>query len=81
MPPPPHLARLLESEEGHAPPLLAAIIAGGGIVALGIGAATDTGWLAIAGGIVGGAGFVFYNAARHVSVDWDLYRRTGSGGE
>jgi hypothetical protein len=68
-------AEVLNSEEGHGLMLLAAVIAGGGIVALGIGAASDEGWLAVAGGVVGGLGIVGYNAVRHITLDWEIFRR------
>lgn len=64
-----------ENEEGHYPPAIAASVAGLGAIALGIGAAMDTGWLAIVGGIVAGVGFVVYDAARHTTLDKEFYGR------
>jgi uncharacterized membrane protein YebE (DUF533 family) len=67
---------LLRSEEGHAKPALGALFAAVGLVLLGIGSASDTGWLAIVGGIVGGVGFVAYELLRHTQIDYELFRRT-----
>jgi hypothetical protein len=63
------------SEEGHAAPSLAAIAAGVGAIALGIGAANDTGWLAIAGGIAAGVGMIGYAILQHMGIEYDIYRR------
>jgi uncharacterized membrane protein YebE (DUF533 family) len=65
-----------EGEEGHALPLLGALVGAVGAVLLGIGAANDTGWLALTGGIVAAVGFVGGNILSHVTIDWELYRRT-----
>jgi hypothetical protein len=65
-----------EAEEGHAIPGLATVIAGIGAVALGIGAANDTGWLAITGGIVAGVGIVAAGVLHHQQIDYELFRRT-----
>lgn len=65
-----------EGEEGHAGPFWVAFIAGAGIVLVGIGAASDTGWLAIVGGIVGGLGVFAYDAIRHSTLDKEFFRRT-----
>ncbi|HMO54971.1 MAG TPA: hypothetical protein PJ994_10745 [Tepidiformaceae bacterium] len=63
------------SEEGHAQTLPGMLMAAAGIIALGIGAANDTGWLAIAGGIVGGLGVVVAMVLDHRYVEADLYGR------
>lgn len=71
-----NLARLAhQNEEGHAGPTLAAFAGAAGAVLLGIGAANDSGMLAIVGGILAGAGFFASSALSHVQVDWDLYRQ------
>jgi hypothetical protein len=66
----------IASEEGHAVTGVAALVAGAGAVALGIGAANDTGWLAVVGGIVAGLGIVGYELLRHTRIDYELFRRT-----
>lgn len=74
-----HVVRLVSSihsqEQGHAQPLAGYLVAAAGIIALGIGAANDTGWLAITGGIVGGLGILGGFALGHRAVDSDLYGR------
>lgn len=62
-------------EEGHTEPSIGYLVAAAGIIALGIGAANDTGWLAITGGIVGGLGVVAGYGLGHRAVDADLYSR------
>jgi len=44
------LRSITNGEEGHAEPTIGAVIGGIGAILLGIGAAADTGWLAIVGG-------------------------------
>jgi hypothetical protein len=64
------------NEAGHANTGLAAVIAGAGLIALGIGAANDTGWVAVTGGIVAGVGLVAYELVRHTKIDYEFFRRT-----
>ncbi len=71
-----NLGETIGSEDGHWSVAGTAIIAGAGAIALGIGAATDTGWLAIVGGIVAGLGFVAYDGVRHSILDKEFFRRT-----
>lgn len=42
---------------------------------LGFGAANDTGWLAITGGIIAGLGILVYDVVRHARIDWGIYAR------
>lgn len=69
------LAKLHTEETGHAVSALGALPAAAGAVMLGFGAANDTGWLAIAGGIVAGMGIVGYEVVRHARIDWGIYAR------
>ena len=64
-----------QSEEGHVAVASGALLAAAGVIALGIGAANDTGWLAIAGGIVSGIGILANHVIRHRGIDWDVYHR------
>lgn len=66
---------IVHGEEGHAGPLPGMLAAVVGAVMLGIGAANDTGWLAITGGIVLAVGAVAANLLRHVTIDYDIYKR------
>lgn len=69
------LNRIESDEQGHAMPAGAALIAGAGIVLLGIGAANDSGALAIIGGIVGGVGVLAASLLDHMKIDYDMYDR------
>lgn len=64
-----------EHEEGHAMPAVASLIGAVGAILLGIGAANDSGALAITGGIVAGLGFLAGAILEHTKVDYDVYRR------
>jgi hypothetical protein len=68
--------KLPNSEEGHAKPALGALFAAIGLILLGIGSASDTGWLAVVGGVIGGVGFIGYELLRHTQIDYELFRRT-----
>jgi hypothetical protein len=69
------LARWHDEEAGHVASVVGALPATAGAVMLGFGAANDTGWLAIAGGIVAGLGLIVYETVRHTRVDWSIYAR------
>ncbi len=62
-------------EEGHGMILIGPIIGAAGAIALAIGAANDTGVLAIAGGIVLAVGLVGMLLGQHMVVDYDVYDR------
>ena len=62
-------------EEGHAPPLLGTIAGGVGAVVLAIGAANDSGVLAIIGGIVLAVGLTATSVLNHVGVEYEFYKR------
>ena len=64
-----------EAEDGHAIPVLGTLVSGAGTIALGIGAANDTGWLAVTGGIVAFVGAVATLVLNHVKVEYDIYAR------
>ncbi|MCH8950279.1 MAG: hypothetical protein IIB87_07880 [Chloroflexi bacterium] len=65
----------LNSEEGHALPYLGVLPAAAGAVLLGIGAANDTDWMAIAGGIVLAVGVFATPILAHSNIDYDIYNR------
>jgi hypothetical protein len=70
------IARNLRSEEGHAGPGVAALVAAAGAVILGIGAAgDDLGWLAVVGGIVLGAGVLAALVLDHMQVEYNIFER------
>lgn len=62
-------------EEGHVAPGVGALIGGAGAILLGIGAANDTGWLAILGGIVLAAGMLATLLINHLLVEYAIYDR------
>ena len=64
-----------EQEEGHAIPALAALLGAVGAILLGIGAANDSGALAITGGILAAGGILGASLLEHVMVDYGLYDR------
>jgi hypothetical protein len=62
-------------EAGHVAPVVGTLPAIAGAILLGIGAANDTGWLAVAGGIVLAAGILVYETVRHLRSDWSILER------
>lgn len=66
---------LRHNEEGHAIPLLGALVGAAGAVVLGIGAANGSGAAAIAGGIIAALGFILASVLHHGTIDWEVYRR------
>ncbi len=62
-------------EQGHAGPLPGALVGAVGAILLGIGAAADTGWLAIAGGIVLAVGIFATLILQHMMVEYDIFGR------
>ena len=69
------LVQLRDDEQGHAmvggPSLVAAI----GAIVLAIGAASDTDWVTITGGVILGVGIFLSGLARHRFFDYDIWRR------
>jgi len=65
----------LRDERGHAGPIPGTLVGAAGAVALGIGAANDTGWLAITGGIVLAVGLAVTLLLNHALVEYEFYRR------
>jgi hypothetical protein len=63
------------AEDGHAIPLVGTLVSGIGTIALGIGAANDTGWLAVTGGIVAFVGAVGTVVLNHTRVEYGIYAR------
>ncbi len=74
-----------KGEEGHAAAVPGALLGGAGAIRLAIGAANDTGALAIAGGIVLAVGLLATLLLNHVTVEYGIFSRLndiekGSGG-
>jgi hypothetical protein len=55
---------------------LAALVAAAGPIILAIGATKGNDATTIIGGIIAGVGILGYAIARHVTIDWELFRRT-----
>ena len=72
---PQQLIALTNEEDGHGAPLIGVLISGVGTVALAIGAANGTGWIAVAGGIVAFLGLAVSSVLAHLTIDYDIYRR------
>ncbi len=64
-----------EGEEGHGAPIPGAILGGVGAILLGIGAANDTGALAIVGGIVLAVGLMATLLLNHIMVEYGMFSR------
>ena len=64
-----------EGEEGHGAPLPGALIGGAGAILLAIGAANDTGALAIAGGIVLAVGLMAMMVLNHMTIEYGIFKR------
>ncbi len=62
-------------ESGHAAPLIGTLPGGAGAILLAIGAANDSGALAIAGGIVLAVALTVTALLNHVGVEYEIYRR------
>ena len=64
-----------EGEDGHAAPIPGALLGGAGAILLGIGAANDTGALAIAGGIVLAVGLMATLMLSHMTIEYGIFKR------
>ncbi len=62
-------------EEGHGMPLIGSLIGAVGAIVLAIGAANDTGALAIVGGIVLAVGLFATLVIQHMTVEYGIYGR------
>ena len=69
------LTNIHNSEEGHISAAVGGIVGALGVVLLGIGAANDTGWLAVAGGIVAAVGLLAGHVYGHMEIDYATWRR------
>ena len=65
----------VREEAGHAEPWIGVLIGAAGAIALGIGAATDMGWLAIVGGVAAAVGLAASFAINHATVEKGMYGR------
>jgi hypothetical protein len=64
-----------QGEEGHGKTLPGMLAAAAGAIILAIGAAGDTGWLTITGGIVLAVGLIAMMVLNHMMVEYDILAR------
>ncbi|MCC6959249.1 MAG: hypothetical protein IT301_05330 [Dehalococcoidia bacterium] len=69
------LLALHRNEAGHVWASGPALLGAAGAIALGFGAANDTGWLAITGGIACGIGILAGSLLHHARFDWQTWKR------
>jgi hypothetical protein len=69
------LNALRDGEEGHAGTLPGMLLAGAGAIVLAIGAANDTGWLTITGGVILAVGIIALSVLNHMLVEYDIFGR------
>jgi hypothetical protein len=67
--------RVAAGERGHATTLVEPLVAAVGAVLLAIGAAGDTGWLAVTGGIVLAVGLFAMPVLNHGTIEKGMYGR------
>jgi hypothetical protein len=66
---------IIRGEDGHAFPAMGALVGAVGAILLGIGAAGDTGWLSVTGGIVLAVGVLAASVVNHMTVEYDIFGR------
>lgn len=69
------LRALNEREEGHAGPLIPALVGAAGAIVLAIGAAGDSDVTAIVGGIVLAVGLLGTTVVHHVTIEYEFFTR------
>ncbi len=67
--------RIRDDERGHVMVGMPSLVAAIGAIVLAIGAAGDTDWLTIVGGVVLGLGIFVTGLIRHRSIDYEVYGR------
>jgi hypothetical protein len=69
------LRALKDGEEGHAAPLLPALVGTAGAIVLAIGAAADSSVTAVIGGVVLAVGLLGTTVLHHLTIEYDLFKR------
>jgi hypothetical protein len=69
------LRALNEREEGHAGPLIPALVGAAGAIVLAIGAAGDSGVTTVIGGIVLAVGLLGTTVLHHLTIEYEFFRR------
>ena len=66
---------LLNREEGHAITLPGTLLGGAGAILLGVGAANDSGVLAIVGGVLLAVGLFAASLLAHMGIEYGIFGR------
>ena len=69
------LLRVLNEEQGHAITMPGVMLGGAGAILLGIGAANDSGVLAIIGGVVLAVGLLATSLLAHMGIEYGIFGR------
>ncbi len=69
------IIRMLNEEMGHAVALPGVLLGGAGAILLAIGAANDSGLLAIIGGVVLAVGLLAASLLAHVGIEYGIFGR------
>ena len=67
--------QMLNREEGHAITLPGTLLSGAGAILLAIGAANDSGVLAIVGGSLLAVGMLAFSVLAHMGIDYEIFSR------
>jgi hypothetical protein len=69
------IIRVLNEEQGHGVALPGVLLGGAGAILLGIGAANDSGLLAIIGGVVLAVGLLAASLLAHIGIEYGIFSR------
>ncbi len=69
------IIRMLNEEKGHAVALPGVLLGGAGAILLAIGAANDSGLLAIIGGVVLAVGLLATSLLAHMGIEYGIFGR------
>ena len=67
--------QMLNREEGHAITLPGSLLSGAGAILLAVGAANDSGVLAIVGGILLAVGMLATSVLAHMGIEYGIFSR------
>ena len=67
--------QMLNREDGHGITLPGSLLSGAGAILLAVGAANDSGVLAIAGGILLAVGIMAFSVLAHMGIDYGIFSR------
>jgi hypothetical protein len=70
-----YLQQARDDEKGHVMVGVPSLVAAVGAIVLAVGAASDSDWAIILGGVVLGVGIFVTGVARHRGIDYEVYTR------